>query len=114
MAGRTAGTYWLDVELRRSSGFLGPAEVTVPVVTAYLPGADSATPYQPVSIDFGKVSVSGNETFTVKFIVKSNNFLYLETFGIGNEPCANVIVTSENDVANPTPRSDPAGFKVLP
>jgi V8-like Glu-specific endopeptidase len=122
MDGREPGTYSFDAELRRSTGFLGPADFVATGVTATLPGNEGTTPYPTVFIDFGDVTVSGAETFTLRFVNLTGPIppgqtrpadLFFETHGIGNEPCDNVEETDENDVAEPTVRGDPAGFSVL-
>lgn len=114
MDASAAGSYIVKAELRRSTGFVAAPETTR-LFTLNVPGSPSATPYLPVGFSFGNVAVSGNETFTLKFIpISGPGTLYFETFGIGNKPCAGVEETDENNVANPTERGDPAGFKVLP
>jgi hypothetical protein len=113
LAGGTAGAYNINAELRRSNGFLGPAEAVVSnqIINVAATGSE---PYTEVILDFGDIAVGGNETFTLKFILNSGpGSLYLEIFGIGNTPCPNVEETNENNVANPTERSDPAGFEVI-
>lgn len=113
MVGSVSGSYSFTAELRRSTGFLGAAEASK-TVSVSLSGTPSVTPYTPVTINFGEVAVSGTETFTLKFAsVTGQGSLYFETFGIGNAPCANIEETTENNVADPTVRGDPAGFKVL-
>jgi hypothetical protein len=113
MAGGTAGLYNIDAELRRSSGFLGPAEAVISGQVINVP-ASGSEPYGEVILDFGDIIVAGNETFTLKFIVNGGpDSLFFETFGIGNTPCANVEETNENNVAFPTERGDPAGFEVI-
>jgi len=112
LAGSVAGNYVITAELRRSSGF-----VTTPIATdtisVNLPETGSV-PFHPVQFDFGNITVTGDETFTVKMLnVDSAGTPYLETFGIGNTPCPNVQETDENNVADPTERGDPAGFKAL-
>ena len=70
--------------------------------------------FQTVQIYFGGIPVSGSETFTIKFeSVKGPGALYFMTHGIGTAPCENIEETAENNVEDPTERSDPAGFKVL-
>ncbi|HWQ82977.1 MAG TPA: hypothetical protein VN363_00330, partial [Anaerolineales bacterium] len=100
-------------ELRRSGGFLGEADYSV-ARTLVLPSSGSP-PYLPVTLDFGEVPVTGTETFSLRFVSigPRGNTMYFEVFGIGNDRCANVMETDENDVAAPTERGDPAGFKVL-
>ena len=114
-AASSAGTFDFDAELRRSTGFTGPADYTTldPVITP-LPATSDGLPYKTVRLDFGSVPVSGSETFTLKFVENSApSFWFFETHGFGNDPCPNVIETNENNVAAPTERGDPAGFKVL-
>lgn len=112
MAGAEAGTYFFTAQLFRSSGFTGNPEFNVPMESV-LP-ASSSNPYLPVTIDFGEVPVSGSETFALRFVgVDGPASMYFETFGIGNFRCANVMETEQNNVAAPTERGDPAGFKVL-
>jgi hypothetical protein len=112
MAGSSAGTYSFTAELRRSSGYITKPIATTNVVVNLV--ASGSSPMQIVRMEFGNISVSGTETFTLKFIdVRSVGTLYMEVFGIGVKPCANVEETDENDVAAPTERGDPAGFKVL-
>jgi hypothetical protein len=107
------GTYSFTAEIRRSSGFLG-APIATATASIQLPGSIGHTPYKPVRFNFGNIAVSGAETFTVKFTGFSGpGIVYFETFGIGNAPCPNVEQTNENNVADPTVRGDPAGFKVL-
>jgi hypothetical protein len=113
MDAHIAGTYKFNAELRRSTGYLGAADFTQPVSVS-VPGNSSSPPYVPVKINFGNVPVSGSETFTLRFTsVTGEGFLFFEVFGIGNKPCPNVVETEENNVADPTERGDPAGFKVL-
>jgi serine/threonine protein kinase len=114
MDGNLAGNYTISAELRRSSGFLGPADFVENNVLVAVPGTTNNIPYEEVTLDFGQVSVAGDETFTLKFDVTSGpGNLFFETHGIGNSPCANVEETNENNVANPTERGDPAGFEVI-
>jgi hypothetical protein len=113
MAASTAGLYNVTAELRRSIGFLGPAEAVINNQPVNAP-ASGSTPYAEIIFDFGNISVAGSETFTLKFDVSSGpGSLYFETFGIGTTPCANVEETDENNVAFPTERGDPAGFEVI-
>jgi hypothetical protein len=114
MAGSSAGNYGLAAELRNSNGFTGAPNFTATVNTS-LP-AIGVQPYKPVRFNLGNVVVSGTQTFTLKFIntgAPVESLPFLEVFGIGNTPCPNVMETDENNVANPTERGDPAGFKVL-
>jgi hypothetical protein len=114
MAASVAGNYSFTAELRRSTGFLDKPIVTRDVSANDIPLSSAGEPYQPVTVNFGTVTVSGSETFTLRFInVIGQGSLYFETYGIGNKPCANVEETDENNVADPTERGDPAGFKVL-
>ena len=114
MDGSVAGNYTITAELRRSSGFLGPADFVDGNIVTALPGTTNNVPYEEVTFDFGQVSVSGNETFTLKFdAISGPGGLFFETYGIGNTPCPNVEETNENSVANPTERGDPAGFEVV-
>ncbi|HEV8573252.1 MAG TPA: hypothetical protein VGR43_00950, partial [Dehalococcoidia bacterium] len=109
----TAGTYTFDAELRRSTGFTAPVEQTIPISVS-VPGSPSSPPLTPVHIDFADVLVSGSETFTLSFAnIVGPDFLFFETTGIGNFPCPGVEETEENNVAAPTERADPAGFRVL-
>ena len=113
MAGGPAGLYNIDVELRRSNGFLDPVEVLIDNKIVNLPAA-GVEPQGEVLLDFGDVAVAGNETFTIKFILNGGpDVIFFEIFGIGNTPCANVEEVDRNDVANPAERSDPAGFEVI-
>lgn len=107
------GAATFTAELRRSGGFLDSPDYTTSV-NMVLPSIGSP-PYLPVTLNFGEVPVDGTETFSLRFVSISpvENTVYFETFGIGNTPCANVMETDENDVAEPTERGDPAGFKVL-
>lgn len=112
MSGSVSDAYSFTVELRRSTGFTA-TPIVAPLVQVDLP-VSGATPYTPVRIEFGNIAVSGTETFTLKFVnYKSTNLPFIEVFGIGNKPCAGVEETDENNVAVPTERGDPAGFKVL-
>lgn len=113
MAGSVAGTYSFTAELRRSSGFVGPVEASVPV-SQFVP-TNSAHPFGLVHIDFpNTVDVTGDETFTLRFSdITGQGILYIEQTGFDNLPCPDVEETNENNVANPTERSEPAGFKVL-
>jgi hypothetical protein len=114
MAGADAGSYSFTAELRRSTGFTGAVESTPNVPAIDLPDVETGTPYQVVRIDFATITVSGTETFTLKFInIAGPSSLYLETYGIGNTPCDGVEETDENGGANPTVRGDPAGFQVF-
>ena len=112
MAGAVAGTYFFTAELRRSSGFTGPADYSQNV-SIDLP-LTGAPPYKPVHIDFGNIPVAGAETFSLRFTnFDAPGLSFFETFGIGNKPCPNVMETEENNVAVPSERGDPAGFKAL-
>lgn len=114
MDGNVAGNYMVTAELRRSNGFLGPADFVDSNVPIAVPGTVNDAPYEEVTLDFGQVSVPANENFTLKFEVTSGpGNLFFETHGIGNTPCPNVEQTNENNVANPTERGDPAGFEVI-
>ena len=114
MDANIAGTFTFDAELRRSTGFITTPDAIATGVSVTVPGSTSTTPYQPVVIEFGNVSVTGDETFTLKFTnISGTGTLFFETFGIGNEPCPDVEETDQNNVAVPTVRGDPAGFKVL-
>lgn len=114
MAASVAGNYTFSAELRRSSGFTVKPEATVRKSIS-APASSAGTPYDVVSIKFPQeISVKGTETFTLSFVaVSGQGTLYFETYGIGNAPCPNVEETNENNVASPTVRGDPAGFKVL-
>jgi hypothetical protein len=113
MAASVVGSYTITAELRRSAGFTDKP-IAARIVIVNLPSSTAGAPYLPVTIDFGVISVQGTETFTVKFTnITGQGTVYFETFGIGNAPCSNIMQTEENDVAEPTERGDPAGFKVL-
>ncbi len=113
MAANAAGTFKLSAELRRSTGFTGGADYASDTLEVNIPSASAGVPYKVIQFKFPYVKVTGTETFTLKFnLITSPSSLYLETYGIGNKPCANVEETDENDVANPTERGDPAGFQV--
>jgi hypothetical protein len=113
--GSSGGTYTFDAELRRSTGFIGATEAVLVGASAMVPG-DLAHPYPTALLDFGSIGVSGSDTFTLAFTnVAGPGSLYFETHGIGSQAtCADVDETEENDVADPTVRADPAGFRVLP
>jgi serine/threonine protein kinase len=114
LAGRSPGLFTINAELRRATGFSGPADFVSNNLNANLPGSSAGIPYQSVEIDFGHIPVTGAETFTLKInVVSGSSDLFLETFGIGTTPCPNVEETDENNVDNPTERGDPAGFQVL-
>lgn len=113
LAGGMAGAYNIDAELRRSTGFVGPTEAVLSneVINVQATGSE---PFTEVNLDFGNISVAGNETFSLKIVVNGGpGLLFLEVFGIGTTPCANMDVTNENDVANPSERTDPAGLEVI-
>ena len=111
--GSAAGNYSITAELRRSTGFLGLANYSSTSILAGN-GDLNTTPYPNVVFDFGLVPVTGSETFTLKFIVNSGpGTVYMEVFGIGTTPCPGVQQTNENDVASPTERGDPPGFRVI-
>jgi len=118
MDGRDPGTFVFDAELRRGTGFTAPLEtVAVGVSTGPLPGTGS-TPFPVVHIDFpATIPVAPTfETFTLKFVNvagPSSVDLFFEVAGIGSFPCPGMDETDENNVAVPTVRSDPTGFKVL-
>ncbi len=112
MDGRVSGTYTFTAELRRSTGFTAAVDASSPV-SVNLPGT-LVPPYAVVHIDFPNIAVSGAETFTLKFSrVSGPGNLFFEMAGIGSFPCPNVEETNENNVAVPTVRSDPTGFRVL-
>ena len=113
LAGSTAGAYNINAELRRSIGFVGATEAVLTNEIINVP-ATGSEPFGEVILDFGDIAVAGNETFTLKIIVNGGpGTLFLEVFGIGSTPCANVQVTNENNIALPTERTDPAGFEVI-
>jgi len=110
MRASVAGTYSFDAELRRSSGFVVAPEVTVPMETTLV----TASGWSSVAIDFGKVGVSGSESFTLAL----KNFsgpgsAFFETFGIGNRPCPGVQETGANTGSTPSDRGDPNHFSVI-
>lgn len=114
MQGSSPGIYSFSAELRRSTGFLGPAEKVIHGLAMEVTGDEQETPYLPIRIDLGEIPLSGSQTFTLKFTnVHGPGMLYFETFGIGKAPCEDVEETDENNVASPTVRGDPAGFRVL-
>ena len=113
MDATSAGTFTFSAELRRSNGFVGPVEATS-MVTVDLPGTPGTVPFPAVHIDFPEIPVSGPETFTLKFLdFIGPGSVFFEVAGLGNFPCPDVEVTDENDVADPTERTDPTGFRVL-
>nr|WP_321398467.1 hypothetical protein [uncultured Desulfobacter sp.] len=113
MAGNIAGLYSLDTEIRRSTGFTTTVERRVQNITLDAPAAGTV-PYAPLRISFDEISVSGKETFTIKFTnISGPGILYFETFGIGNDICGNVEETDNNTGINPGVRGDVAGFRVL-
>jgi len=111
----TAGTYTFDVELRRSSGFLATPERVVTGLSVAVPGGLNVQPFRAVAVEFQDVvRVLGAETFTLKMTnVSGPGTLLFETYGIGQTPCPNVQETTENNVATPTERGDPAGYRLL-
>lgn len=114
MAANVAGSYSFTAELRRSTGFVDNPIAAVNVNASNIPSSTAGVPFKPVTINFVSIPVNGSETFTLRFVnVVGQGALYFETYGIGNTPCANVQETDENNVAEPTERGDPAGFKVL-
>jgi len=109
LSASVAGPYRFDVELRRSTGFTAPVETVATMEANLLVGSDVSVP-----VYFGDVEVSGLESFTLKF----KNFtgpgsVYIDTFGIGNEPCPNVEETDGNTSGTPSVRGDPADFSVI-
>jgi hypothetical protein len=110
LSASSAGTYDFDVELRRSTGFVVAPEVTVPLEVD-LPTTDT---FRSVAVDFGAIPVSGPETFTVKLANPSGpGSAYVDTLGIGNDPCADVEVTENNTGSDPATRADPNHFSVI-
>lgn len=111
--GSVAGNYLFTAELRRSTGFLGPADYLQNGVSVLAPGTPSVIPFAEATVDFGLIPVTGSETFTLKLSsIAGPGDLYLEVFGVGNTPCPGVEETNENNVPLPTERGDPAGFTV--
>ncbi len=112
LSAATAGNFTILAELRNSTGFTGPTLATTST-SGRIPHF-TTQPYLPVTFTFNPVAVSGTQTYTLKFSITSGTgSVYFETAGIGNMPCANVEETEENNVALPTVRGDPTGFKVL-
>ncbi len=113
--GSVAGTYTFDAELRRSTGFTDTPERVVSGLTTTTPGTLGTHPDWPGVIDFGEpVRVLGSDAFTLKLTnITGPGILYFETYGIGTMPCGNVEETEQNNVADPTVRGDPAGFRLL-
>lgn len=110
LSGSVAGDYEMTAELRRSTGF------TEPFVAAVRRSASLTTGPTAVHFDFPSqfVFFLFPATFTLKFTdITGPGTLYLSQTGVGNYPCPGVMETEENNVAVPTERSDPAGFKVL-
>ncbi len=105
----TSGSYSFDAELRRSTGFTAPVEVTT-TMQVDLDAVDQTS----VPLYFDAVPVDGLESFTLKFTGLSGpGVVYFEQHGIGADPCPNVEETTSNTSATPTVRSDPAGFSVI-
>jgi hypothetical protein len=104
------GTYTLEAQLRRSTGFTGPAEAVSEVVV------DLTNTPQPVLVPFDAIEVNGHESFSLKFVKLDGPAFtspYFQTHGGFNRPCPSVQSTNENDVAMPTERGDPAEFQVI-
>ena len=113
MAGENAGLYSFDAEIRRSTGFTTSVERSVQNITLDAP-ATGAHPYAPLRISFGDISVSGKETFTIKFTnISGPGTLFFETYGINVNVCGNMEETDNNTGSNPGGRGDVAGFRVL-
>jgi hypothetical protein len=108
LKGTTTGAYTFDAELRRSTGFTAAVEVSVPMQVDLVSGRDISVP-----IYFDDVAVSGSETFTLKLTNFSGGTVYLDTYGLGANPCPDVEETSQNNVADPSVRGDPKGFSVI-
>ncbi|MBE0537845.1 MAG: hypothetical protein IH624_19465 [Phycisphaerae bacterium] len=106
------GVYEFTAELRRSAGFGGPVLAAVRV-TAPLTAVPQ-TPYAVVHIDYPLIGVSGVETFTLRFVdIVGPGILYVETAGIGNFPCPDIIVTEDSVSGAPVPRSSATGLRIL-
>lgn len=110
-----SGLYTFDAELRRSPGFVTPPE-QIASVSVLMP-ATLSTPFPEVHFDFpNEVVVNGpsTETFTLRFVnFNGPGAVFMEAAGIGNFPCMNAIITDENNVAFPTPRTSATGFTAL-
>jgi hypothetical protein len=106
--------YTFDAELRRSGGFVDPVEATSTAMVN-LPGTPGTVPFPVVHLDFPDISVdAGPEVFTLRFVnVSGPGTMFIEVAGIGNFPCTDVVVTNENNVAAPTDRTSPTGFRLL-
>ena len=111
MQGAAAGVYSFTAEIRQSAGF-----ITRPIRTINKKlkiTGNLEPPYQRVALDFSEIGVNTSTDFSLRFTnITGPDLLYVETFGIGTSPCTRVMVTNENDVASPTERTDPAGFKL--
>jgi hypothetical protein len=106
-----SGIYDFTAELRRSAGFAAPLLAAVRV-SATLPVTQP--PFTVVHIDFPPISVSGTETFTLRFVdIAGPGYLYFETAGIGNFPCTTFIVTEDQTSASPVIRSSATGMRIL-
>jgi hypothetical protein len=109
LASSIAGLYHFDVELRRSTGFTAPVEAVATMEADLVNGSDVSVP-----IYFGDVAVSGLESFTLRFTNLSGpGSVFIDTFGVGNEPCPNVEETEGNTSGTPSVRGDPADFSVI-
>ncbi len=113
MAGSVAGDYTFDAELRRSTGFAGPADFVASGVTVTLSASSVTPPYTPVLFDVGPVPVSGSETFTLKFTnISGPGLAFFESSGF-NDVCADVEETTGNTGTTPTVKGDSPGFRVI-
>ena len=112
--GSASGSYTFDAEIRRSTGFVAGLETTVSV-TQTLSGTPSSNPYPATTLTFPPITVGATpETFTLKLTnISGPGALFWEVTGIGNFLCTNVEVTEQNNVASPTPRTSPGGFRVF-
>ncbi len=112
LAAFPVGDFVIKAELRRGTGF-----ITTPIASAtiFIPieNVSGNHPYLPHAFNFGAVSVSGTETFTVKLIVlQGPGPVFIETFGTST-PCDGCSLTADVTSSNPSTVGDPAGFKVV-
>lgn len=103
----TPGWYHIKAVIRQSTGFTAAPLRTIEQ-DIYLDGTVQAV------FGFPLIEVNNTVFFTVAFEdITGPSSVYMGTAGIGSYPCPNFIVTEENDVAVPTPRSSATGFALM-
>jgi hypothetical protein len=112
MAAAAEGIYQFDVQIRNAPGFFGPPLETVHVET-YLPDT-SALPFADVEFGFPMIESYGDQQYTLKFVnINGPGLMYIETPGIGEFPCPQAYITTDNTSELASQRASATGFRLL-